>query len=217
MCKNEKPSRSRSLSATGGEVAFRPDSEAAANYSYLQLSTPIYTKNSSLCGNAHHRSATASRRREARRGSRSTTIPLLRVLARPSKLKRGQERLTKKLEQKCCFRFPISPTMRKPDVTCSARINNLPWAAPKRSQPAAYGRLWQARAGYGRRINILGNVPGVRFLNWRFRYLQLSACICVYLHKKLSADRKRAPSTIRHELVISSSNPLLISAPITVH
>jgi hypothetical protein len=59
------------------------------------------------------------------------------------------------------FRLSISPNMKKPDVTCSARTNDLLWPAPKLSRSAAYGRLWQAKAGYGRRINIfLHDAPG---------------------------------------------------------
>jgi hypothetical protein len=70
-----------------------------------------------------------------------------RVKVRPSETKRGQERLTKKLEQRSSFPFSSSPNMKKPDVACSSRTNSLLWVAPKLSHPAAYGRLWQVMAG----------------------------------------------------------------------
>jgi len=89
---------------------------------------------------------------------------------RPSETKRGQERLTKKLAQTCRFRFPISPNMRIPDLAGSDPTNNLPWAAPKRSQPAAYGRLGQARAGYGRRKNIFLDDAPITFSSWSLEF-----------------------------------------------
>src|SRR5580765_2788321 len=108
--RNEAPPPSGSLSASGGEgwgeVASCSDGSPArqCGYTHLQLST-------------EHSSSSASavaRQSEARRGFRSAAKRIWSVKVRPSEPKRGQERLTKKLEQTCLFRLSIFPKMRKP-------------------------------------------------------------------------------------------------------
>ena len=65
---------------------------SAPIYSYLHLSTPIYTKNRTLCWNSRHRLRRMPSQREAKRGFSPWTETIWRVKVRPSETKRGERK-----------------------------------------------------------------------------------------------------------------------------
>ena len=102
--------------------------------------------------------------------------------------------------------------MSKPDITCSTRTNCLPWPAPKHSHSAAYGRLGQARAGYGRRIkSFLADAPitcsssSLEFGMWLFGMSRLASCRAQTKWRRVHLPR---PSASFHILPLIFSHSL---------